>query len=119
MNELSFLGSKWKGVYTVEWCHLCRTAIIICPKCKNSSCNGSGCAECIEDQSEFAKTKTRVEEYLSPEEILVYQKAEKLKDFILISIQNGETEIDFKKLYEEGKFSVETKRLFEKELKNI
>ncbi|MFA5766511.1 MAG: hypothetical protein WC919_01130, partial [Candidatus Paceibacterota bacterium] len=36
------------------WCELCNCPAIKCEKCGNSSCNGSGCAECHNDFEEVA-----------------------------------------------------------------
>lgn len=47
---------KFKG-YTVVWCGLCKYPVIVCPVCKNGSCNGSSCGLCHEDFLEFAKVE--------------------------------------------------------------
>ena len=86
---------------------LCDTAIIICPHCHNGSCNGGGCDICINDSDakEFNECKTQVQNYLTEEERLVYQKALRIKHHILGTLSNGEKSIDWKKLKDEGQLS--------------
>lgn len=119
MNETKIaLLPLWKGKYTVNWCHLCGCAHIICPDCKNSSCNGGGCDSCITDELLYScgKFKIYIEDYLSPEEIKIYHKCEKLKELILECIAEYDSNIDFKRLEQEGKLSEITKEMFKKEL---
>ena len=42
-------GEKYKTMY----CGLCECYGIICPHCRNISCNGSGCEKCDDDFEEF------------------------------------------------------------------
>lgn len=47
-------GMRWDGIQKKQkpldwfWCLTCNHPAVICPKCKNSSCNGSGCDACFE-----------------------------------------------------------------------
>jgi methionyl-tRNA synthetase len=109
-----FYGKKWRGKYKVSWCDLCDTAIITCPKCKNGSCNGGGCEECINDKDsiEFNEVKTRVEDYLTEEEIKIYQKCLELKKYILETVRDGDKEIDWNKLDKNGKLSDWNRKMF-------
>ncbi len=104
LNDI-FGGAKWKDKYFVDWCELCDVAIITCPECKNSSCNGGGCEKCNEDFNDFNKNKTQVEDYLTEPDITVYQKSLSIKKFILKSLSEGEAQIPFKKYEKDGKFS--------------
>lgn len=112
LDEIFDCGKRWKNKYQVTWCDLCVTAIITCPSCNNSSCNGGGCKLCDLDFDEFNRNKIRVEAYLTKEEIQVFRKAEYLKKYILQSIKKGKTEIDFKKLQADGELSVVSEKLF-------
>lgn len=112
LNEIFGQTPVWMGKYKIKWCELCRTANIVCEKCKNSSCNGGGCSECDEAFTSFSKAKTTVEEYLTDEEILVYHKAEYLRKFILESLGRGETEIDFVRMERDGELSEVTEAMF-------
>lgn len=108
----------WKGNYKLSWCNLCETAIIACPVCKNSSCNGSGCNECHIDFEDFNKNyKTCTDDYLTEEEFKIYCKAQYLKEFILKSLGENEKQIDFNKLKSEGRLSVNSEKLFKDFLK--
>ena len=109
-------GDKWLGKYTVGWCESCRTAYILCPKCDNTSCNGSGCEECATDKLKLKEFKTRVEDYLTEEERKIYEKTERLKRFITMNIQAGENKIDFKTLQKAGKLSQKDEEIFKKEI---
>lgn len=106
-------STRWKGKYPVGWCDLCATAKIGCPVCKNSSCNGGGCKECIDDFVEFCEnTKHRVESYLTPEEILVYDKILSLKKHIVDTLKENHREIDWELLNKEGKLSQVDEAMF-------
>lgn len=106
----------WKEKYSLGWCDLCSVAIIACPECKNISCNGGGCSECNDTFSGFLQGKICVEQYLSEEEIKVYQKNLQIKRFILETLAKGESQIDWKKLRDEGKMSQRDEEFFTKEL---
>ena len=79
-----FGGAKWKDKYDIDWCNHCNVAIIECPECHNSSCNGGGCSVCGEDKDHnlFYNTKNSVLDYLSEEESKVYMKCLQLQKFI-------------------------------------
>jgi hypothetical protein len=115
---LATLGKLWKNKYAVDWCELCRTAIIICPKCQNSSCNGGGCEECLKDWAEFKEYKRRVENYLTEDEIKIYNKCEALKDLIVKTIREEEKGINWEKIQKEGKLSINDEKLFCREIEN-
>ena len=106
---------KWKNKYTVSWCSDCRTAIISCnePSCGGSYCNGGGCKKCHDDFQEFGGYKTRVENYLTEDEIKIYYKCEKLKSLIVETIAEGDKKIDWKKLTEQGQLSDHDRILFD------
>lgn len=102
-----FDNRRWTSpdgeTYQLSWCEMCHDAIIVCGHCDNSSCNGSGCVECLGDFEYFTENyKFRVSQYLTPEENKVYEKALQIKKFILNSIQYGEKEIDWKRLRIQG-----------------
>lgn len=96
---------KWKEKYTLSWCDHCATAIIVCPDCKNSSCNGGGCDKCHTDFEDFMKCKITVCAYLTDEEQEVYWKSLRIKHFVQESLAAGQTEINWKQLEEAGKLS--------------
>jgi len=98
---------KWRGKYTVTWCHDCEVAIIICPHCYNSSCNGCGCEICVNDPDakEFMECKTQVQCYLNETDKLIYEKALRIKRHILETLAKGEKQIDWKKCQEDGQLS--------------
>jgi hypothetical protein len=124
MNEKRLLRElsgekKWKDKYFVEWCDLCDIAIIICPEpgCGGSSCNGHSCEKCDKDITEFNSYKTKVQDYLSKDEIRIYEKCLRIKRHILETLANGEKEINWKKLQSEGQLSGWEEGLFKEELK--
>jgi len=98
-------GDKWKNTYTVSWCDLCDNAIISCPICKNSSCNGSSCDKCHKDFIEFENSKTCPTQYLNKQESEIYKKGVRLQNLILKSLRRNETEIDWEKTAREGNLS--------------
>jgi tRNA U54 and U55 pseudouridine synthase Pus10 len=113
-----FGGKKWKDKYFVEWCDLCDTAIIICldPNCGGSSCNGHSCEKCHDDITEFDLCKTKVQDYLSKDEIRIYEKSLRIKKHILETLAKGEKEINWKKLQSNGELSAWEEQLFKEEL---
>ena len=105
----------WKGKYKIGYCDLCETVYIACPEkdCPATSCNATSCEKCHADMVEFnEKVKTLVSDYLTQEEFDAYQKAQQLKYFMLESIREGEAEIDWKKMKEEGRLSAWDERIF-------
>lgn len=109
-------GKKWKNKYKVTWCDLCNCAIIICPECKNSSCNCSSCDKCYDDFGEFYKCKVNVSNYVTEEEFKVYSKCLSIKRHILESLREGEKEINWKNLKKLGKLSRNDEEIFKNEL---
>src|SRR6266498_2190781 len=99
------LHKKWKNRYIVKWCELCDRASILCPDCKNISCNGGSCEKCKEDFIEFTSLKHSIENYLTYEEIKTYLKCLALKKYIVKTLRNGDKEIDWNKLDKEGELS--------------
>ena len=98
---------KWKDKYPITWCDLCDTAIIICPECHNSSCNGGGCNKCINDPDakEFSECKTHIWNYLTEDEKIIHEKGLRIKKHILETLSRGEKHIDWKLLRERGELS--------------
>jgi len=46
-EETTYQRIKIKDVeYIVKYCSLCKTIVLVCLKCENSSCNGGGCDSC-------------------------------------------------------------------------
>jgi hypothetical protein len=114
-----FEKGKWKDKYTVSWCDLCETAVITCPVCKNSSCNGSGCEECMKDADEWSKTKHLLEHYLPMNEVVIYAKCQQLKRFIVKSLKQSDREIDWSKLLEKGELSSYDEFIFKDLISNV
>ena len=107
------LHKKWKDKYIVDWCDLCRTATIRCSDCKNSSCNGGGCPNCLDDFVEFNhQCKTSVENYLTEEEVKIYHKCLQLKKFIIKTLRNGDKEINWLELDKRGELSKYDRQFF-------
>jgi len=119
MDELDFLDErKWKDKYRISWCNHCDTAIIVCPECKNTTCNGGGCDQCNEDFDDFNKnTKHSVYQYLTERERDIYFKCKDIQDLILTSLKSGKREIDFQTMAAEGYMSSRSKKMFETFLK--
>ena len=121
MNELC--NGKWKAKsgreYVINWCYLCDCAGFSCLEkdCHGSTCNCGGCDICGPDQDEFREYKTSIYNYLTDEEMKVYEKCLRIKKHILETIPEGMKEIDFKFLDKEGKLSQNERVMFEKELK--
>lgn len=112
-----FSRNKWKNKYYVDWCDHCNTATIQCPKCKESSCNGSSCEECKKDFNDFTKNNLlKVENYLTDLEIDTYIKTRELKKLIVLSLSQGQNRINFNKLCSEGELSERQEIIFRHEL---
>jgi len=114
----NIFNGKWKGSYTIHWCHECNTAVISCPQYHNSSCNGSGCPEC---QTEFGtwhkECHVRAEQYLSPKDQAGYHKGITLQRLILASLGRGEHKIDFQATEKAGHLSAHDVKMFRPNLK--
>lgn len=112
--------SKWVALsgnkYKISFCELCDTFSISHSKCHGSTCNAGGCDECKEDFDEFNEYKTHIWEYLTEDEIKIYDKCLRIKKFIKESILLGQKQIDFKELNKLGKFSENDREVFKKEL---
>lgn len=116
--EEIFYPKRWKNKYKVSWCEHCETAVIVCPECKNTTCNGGGCKSCDLDFDEFIqKTFHRVENYLTADEIKTYRKVKKLQDLIVRSIKNGEEKINWEALDKSGELSENDHEMFSEEIK--
>lgn len=102
----------WKDKYELDWCHHCDTAIIVCPDCKNSSCNGGGCESCLQDFITFCKLKKCPSFFLAEEEKRTAKKIDCLRRYILTCLENDKDPIDFKWLKEEGHISPAAEDLF-------
>jgi hypothetical protein len=107
-----FGDSKWKNKYPVEWCSLCDTAIIGCAVCAGTTCNGHSCEFCNQDFDEFCDCKRRVSDYLTEDETAIYQKSLRIKKFILETLRDGDKEIDWNKLNENGELSQNDQNMF-------
>lgn len=105
-------GEKWKDLFPVSWCHQCDTAVITCPECKNSSCNGGGCAFCVEYSKEWDSVKSRVSEYLTLEHYQIYLKGLRIQKFIKEAIRMGDKEINWNKLSVQGQLSKNDREMF-------
>lgn len=84
--------------YELKWCKECNCFTIICPEesCFGTSCNGSGCEKCNSDFDFFYKhTKLHLNNYLTKEELIILEKADKIKELISKSSNAGFNEIDF------------------------
>lgn len=125
MNEQELLddifddGRKWKNQFRLWWCDLCDTFSIGCTdkKCHGSSCNGMGCKECTEVHIDFNKNaKTNPKEYLNQEEQAVYEKIIWLKRYMRDSLLEGEYEINWKRLKQQGQLCRLSETIFVAEI---
>jgi hypothetical protein len=112
-----FSERTWKGDYPLKWCDLCYAATIVCEDCDLPSCSGGGCDQCQEAFQNFHQSNIVVEAYLTPEETQVYQKALRIKHFMLSSLERGEMTIDWKRLQRDGELSANDEIVFEAQLK--
>lgn len=109
---------QWKGC-ELDWCSSCEVASISCPAgCHGSSCNCGGCEVCIPLHQEFSQSKTHVRDYMTEEETKAYMKGLKLRKLILESLNLGETEINWQRLYETGELSQHDEEVFSEKLKD-
>jgi hypothetical protein len=100
----------------IGWCELCECAYIKCLTCNNTSCCAGSCDICLIDHEEFKKYKTSVEDYLTPEEQIIYKKCNALKRKIQEAISIGDEVIDFRKFQKDGWLSQRDEELFKNEL---
>lgn len=118
LDSIFDINPLYKNKYKLIWCDLCSVYSLICPDCDNSTCNGGGCEKCKDDFTYFIKTvKRRINQYLTAEEEEIYNKISHIKNFMRQSILNGEEQINFKELKENGNMSEYVAELFTKELK--
>ena len=99
--ESIFSSHGWRDRYSVHWCNLCMTASILCPDCKNTSCNCGGCEKCNKDISEFNALKTRPQEYGD----FSYTEGKDLERIIVSSFERNENELNWKNLVAGGHLS--------------
>lgn len=94
----------WKDKYRIKWCGMCEAAIISCleDNCNGSCCNGNECEKCAPDFEEFSKANTQIEDYLTDEEIAIYQKGQRLKFLIIKSLAMGDKEINWEEMSRKG-----------------
>lgn len=100
-----YFGKMFKDKYLILWCEMCETCIISHEKCGGTTCNCGGRDECLVDFTEFGTFKIRIDEYLSKEELAIYEKALRIKKFILKAVELGDKEIDFEKMARFGHMS--------------
>ena len=116
MEENAWGTKFWREKYKVSYCNHCESSIIICPKCKNTSCNAGGCAECSADFDDFLKLKTHPVFFLTQEEINTYNKIARLRTIIHTCVENGKEPIDWKWLDESGHGCLADKELFKEDI---
>ncbi len=120
LNDI--FGNKWKAKsgkeYVITWCDLCDCVSFWCREkdCHGSTCNGGGCNICGPDQNEFDEYKRHIRNYISKEELKIYEKCLRIRKFMLETITKGEKQIDFKKLKKDGCLSRIDEEYFSKEL---
>ncbi len=108
-----FAKTHWKSFkskrrYRVTYCNHCESFVMICPKCKNGSCNGGACDYCLKDMLYFQNNFSQVSQFLSDKERVIYEKALTIKYLIQqnsIKDNKGIQKIDFNQLREQGKLS--------------
>ena len=111
---------KWKDRYKVNYCNLCDTWTLVCPDCKNASCNGGGCEKCIADFIDFCdNTKHSVPRYLTEDDKKTYEKFWFIKKYIGECLEEGFTEINWKWLLEKGHLCRAAEELFAREIRDI
>lgn len=114
MNDslYSFFNRKWRNKYPIGWCHHCNRAIIECPACHNTSCNGGGCNECHDDFSEFFPIFTCAEHYLDDNETKAYQKGLRLRRIIQDSLALEHPSINWRQMKRDGLLSQNDEEMF-------
>lgn len=113
---MNIFASKWKEKYELSYCNICECIIVVCPECKNTTCNAGSCSKCYDDFDEFNGLKNQVWEYLSEEEYKVIEKADWIKKYIIEAMEMGLTKIDWQKFKEEGKLCRLSEEMFKDEL---
>ena len=113
-----FGGKKWQGKFPIFWCDLCDTYSIRCvdKECTGTSCNCHSCPKCSEAQDDFNKAKTHVVYYLKDEEMKVYEKIRFLKKYINESLKEGEYEINWKRMKQQGRLCMLSEAIFAPEI---
>ena len=116
-------GQRWKAndgtEYIMWYCDMCECFSIGCnnKECHGSSCNCGGCDKCIKHHEEFNKYKISIKDYLNEEEKKIFDKIRQIKKHMKESLFDGDKEINWKKLKEQGKMSRwEINEVFIKEL---
>lgn len=107
INEIFNDYTFYKQKYKLYWCDTCQCAAIRCNECGNTSCNGKGCDSCAVDADfiDFNKNNTRIESYLTPDEVKTHIKIQMIQKNIADSLSRGESKIDFKRLIENGQLT--------------
>lgn len=72
--------------------------------------------ECSKDFDDWHEVSIHVQDYLTEQECEIYNRAHRLKHFILESALLGDNKINFKKMNEMGKMSEHDREIFKKEL---
>lgn len=108
----------WKNKYPLKWCELCEVIMAVCPKCKNTTCNGGGCSECMKDYPDWQATKHCFESYLSDAELKTTDKIFFLKRYIRESLLAGFKEINWQWLHDNGHLCQKAYEIFD-ELKDF
>ncbi len=107
------MNGLWKEKYEVVWCGLCESAIICCPVCNATSCNGTSCSVCHDDFSEFHKSVSCcAEDYCSQEEMDAYNKVRRIQSLIVSSIEMGYDKINWEHMEEQGRLCENDREIF-------
>jgi len=112
-------GNKWKGKYDLSYCDMCEVWSVSCKKCQTSSCSGGISKDdcnCIKDFEEFYNFKQPFD-YLSTDELAIFEKIRRLKKMTQQSYLAGFSEINWEYLGTNGKCSENDEKCFP-ELKN-
>lgn len=117
LDKLTGDDRKWKDKYKISYCDLCDTFCIVCPDCRNCSCNGSGCEKCSKDFVDFHEVKYHVDDYLNKSEQETNDKIRELKKHIYEALKGGHREIPWKEFKQQGEFSKNDEKYFAEFLK--
>ena len=118
LDDIFQKTAYWKG-HKITWCDHCTVYTISCEYCRNSTCNGGGCDKCTDLFREFNQCKISPYDYLNEEERKVYYKVLRLMDFIPMSLNMGDKEIDWQKMEKTGQCCTKDWEVFEFEKKGI